>query len=47
MLEKRTFDVATLGGDAGRMCSHHCRGPRTRIPSTTQISVPRAPQIQP
>ena len=47
MLEKRTFDVATLGDDAGRMCSHHVAGPQTRIRSTTQISTARIPQVQP
>ena len=42
MLEKSTFDVATLGGDPGRMCSQHVAGPRTKIRST-----PRTPQVQP
>ena len=37
MLEKRTFDVATLGGDAGRMCSHSTKlvsvgAPRRSLP---------------
>ena len=47
MFEKCTVDVAPLGGHAGRMCSHFVAGPRTRIPSTTKISVPRDPQAQP
>ncbi len=47
MREKCTYDVATLEGDAGRICSRIAGEPGTGIQSTIKTSVPRAPQIQP